>query len=388
MECHYAINTLATHPTEVMFRSLKEAPGYDFRNIMQYGGEHTTDPGERSSRSVLLFDMVQASQQLTPLNNGSFYSEYAACYDSRSPDETDSLFRPPVDESKDDRICSRSSSLGLLRPMLDRDIKPARVTASKVADDGHVVCHSKQEGEEVALTGLVMEKILRDHFQDASEPSTSHCFESTPTISSTRNAFSAVREIEELEDRRFEETTTLTSSVQIGCGVSPDPSPFQHFHRLAPMASSEFTLVQPTVRRAVEGTHSGEFNTHYRKWKQQRPEPAGAHGVYQDPSPSFCAASSGSGFKSRIRSRMEIEGMEQASSCRPKRRRARISKCVSTGETQRMTHIAVERNRRKQMNDHLSALKALMPSAFVQKVHFQVYLDHPGGYHASTTWND
>ncbi|KAH7299705.1 hypothetical protein KP509_24G025300 [Ceratopteris richardii] len=36
-------------------------------------------------------------------------------------------------------------------------------------------------------------------------------------------------------------------------------------------------------------------------------------------------------------------------------------------ETQRMTHIAVERNRRRQMNEHLRVLRALMPPSYVQR---------------------
>ncbi|MCO5610931.1 hypothetical protein L7F22_065176 [Adiantum nelumboides] len=36
-------------------------------------------------------------------------------------------------------------------------------------------------------------------------------------------------------------------------------------------------------------------------------------------------------------------------------------------ETQRMTHIAVERNRRRQMNEHLRVLRALMPPSYIQR---------------------
>ncbi|KAL2491845.1 Transcription factor bHLH [Abeliophyllum distichum] len=54
-------------------------------------------------------------------------------------------------------------------------------------------------------------------------------------------------------------------------------------------------------------------------------------------------------------------------SVRVKRRRSRIKKNFEEIETQRMTHIATERNRRKQMNDYLSVLRALMPDSYVQK---------------------
>ncbi|KAK9110764.1 hypothetical protein Sjap_018824 [Stephania japonica] len=52
---------------------------------------------------------------------------------------------------------------------------------------------------------------------------------------------------------------------------------------------------------------------------------------------------------------------------RRKRRRTRSCKNKEEVENQRMTHIAVERNRRKQMNDYLSVLRSLMPASYVQR---------------------
>ncbi|KNA18543.1 hypothetical protein SOVF_069780, partial [Spinacia oleracea] len=53
---------------------------------------------------------------------------------------------------------------------------------------------------------------------------------------------------------------------------------------------------------------------------------------------------------------------------RPKqRRRARAKKNQEEIENQRMTHIAVERNRRKQMNEYLNVLRSLMPDSYVQR---------------------
>ncbi|KAH0670206.1 hypothetical protein KY290_025623 [Solanum tuberosum] len=49
-----------------------------------------------------------------------------------------------------------------------------------------------------------------------------------------------------------------------------------------------------------------------------------------------------------------------------KRKRPRI-KTSEEVESQRMTHIAVERNRRKQMNEHLRVLRSLMPGSYVQR---------------------
>ncbi|CAL5208559.1 unnamed protein product [Lathyrus oleraceus] len=52
---------------------------------------------------------------------------------------------------------------------------------------------------------------------------------------------------------------------------------------------------------------------------------------------------------------------------RPKRRRARSRKNKEEIENQRMNHIAVERNRRKQMNEYLSVLRSLMPDSYIQR---------------------
>ncbi|XP_020203604.1 transcription factor bHLH57 [Cajanus cajan] len=52
---------------------------------------------------------------------------------------------------------------------------------------------------------------------------------------------------------------------------------------------------------------------------------------------------------------------------RRKRKRTRPSKNKEDVENQRMTHIAVERNRRRQMNDHLTVLRSLMPPSYIQR---------------------
>lgn len=61
-----------------------------------------------------------------------------------------------------------------------------------------------------------------------------------------------------------------------------------------------------------------------------------------------------------------------ATSGRRKRRRTRSVKNKEQVESQRMTHIAVERNRRRQMNEHLAVLRSLMPASYVQRVRFSL----------------
>ncbi|KAL8475158.1 hypothetical protein ACS0TY_031545 [Phlomoides rotata] len=52
---------------------------------------------------------------------------------------------------------------------------------------------------------------------------------------------------------------------------------------------------------------------------------------------------------------------------RKRRRRAKILKNKEEMENQRMTHIAVERNRRRQMNEYLAILRSLMPPSYAQR---------------------
>ncbi|XP_047307421.1 transcription factor bHLH94 [Impatiens glandulifera] len=52
---------------------------------------------------------------------------------------------------------------------------------------------------------------------------------------------------------------------------------------------------------------------------------------------------------------------------RRKRRRTKSCKNKEELENQRMTHIAVERNRRKQMNEYLAVIRTLMPASYVQR---------------------
>ncbi|CAL9091658.1 unnamed protein product [Musa textilis] len=62
----------------------------------------------------------------------------------------------------------------------------------------------------------------------------------------------------------------------------------------------------------------------------------------------------------------ETAGMGEAVG-RRKRRRTKRLKNEEEVENQRMTHIAVERNRRKQMNEYLAVLRSLMPASHSQR---------------------
>lgn len=65
---------------------------------------------------------------------------------------------------------------------------------------------------------------------------------------------------------------------------------------------------------------------------------------------------------------MAMNAVEEADgTTRKKRKRVKVMKKSEEVESQRMTHIEVERNRRKQMNDHLSVLRSLIPDSYVLK---------------------
>lgn len=51
-----------------------------------------------------------------------------------------------------------------------------------------------------------------------------------------------------------------------------------------------------------------------------------------------------------------------------KRRKTKPSKDIEEIENQRINHIAVERNRRRQMNEHINSLRSLLPPSYVQRV--------------------
>ncbi|KAL5858746.1 hypothetical protein ACOSQ4_000042 [Xanthoceras sorbifolium] len=70
----------------------------------------------------------------------------------------------------------------------------------------------------------------------------------------------------------------------------------------------------------------------------------------------------------RLEATMDSRKQNLAVQGRKKRRRKpRVCKNKEEAETQRMTHIAVERNRRKQMNEYLAVLRSLMPESYLQR---------------------
>jgi len=95
-------------------------------------------------------------------------------------------------------------------------------------------------------------------------------------------------------------------------------------------------------------------------------------GNYQEHDPSLDNCS----MRTRKRQASEPEGIDRKQNVvgvqgrKKRRRKPRVCKNKEEAETQRITHITVERNRRKQMNEHLAVLRSLMPESYVQRVCF------------------
>lgn len=93
---------------------------------------------------------------------------------------------------------------------------------------------------------------------------------------------------------------------------------------------------------------------------------------YQEHDPSFDDSSMRT--RQRKASEPEANGSKQnvvgVQGRKKRRRKPRVCKNKEEAETQRITHITVERNRRKQMNEHLAVLRSLMPESYVQRVCF------------------
>ncbi|KAK2659824.1 hypothetical protein Ddye_006357 [Dipteronia dyeriana] len=85
------------------------------------------------------------------------------------------------------------------------------------------------------------------------------------------------------------------------------------------------------------------------------------------PDQTACTDSPGLFFPSNMEPLPTTTATTTTTGARRKRRRTKSSKNKQEIENQRMTHIAVERNRRKQMNEYLAVLRSLMPPSYVQR---------------------
>ncbi|KAJ8568226.1 hypothetical protein K7X08_020948 [Anisodus acutangulus] len=90
-------------------------------------------------------------------------------------------------------------------------------------------------------------------------------------------------------------------------------------------------------------------------------------GTHDQQYSTTAAASMPPETSSRSKEKNNLAVAAQGGGRKKRRRRPKICKNKEEAENQRMTHIAVERNRRKQMNEHLAVLRSLMPESYVQR---------------------
>ncbi|KAL2344213.1 hypothetical protein Fmac_005498 [Flemingia macrophylla] len=90
---------------------------------------------------------------------------------------------------------------------------------------------------------------------------------------------------------------------------------------------------------------------------------------YQEHDPAYdnCAMGTRKRQASEPESFVKKQNLVGVQNRKKRRRKPRVCKNKEEAETQRITHITVERNRRKQMNEHLSVLRSLMPESYVQR---------------------
>jgi len=80
------------------------------------------------------------------------------------------------------------------------------------------------------------------------------------------------------------------------------------------------------------------------------------------------------------KSTSSLQDSETELETEPKRKRQKLTPTLleeqinSADGQQRVSHITVERNRRKQMNEHLSVLRSLMPCFYVKRVSVYLFL--------------
>ncbi|XP_061340930.1 transcription factor bHLH67-like [Gastrolobium bilobum] len=127
----------------------------------------------------------------------------------------------------------------------------------------------------------------------------------------------------------------------------------------------------PTMETQVQSTMELESCVTHDMLEMQSPMKSESNELQQHPRSVSCVE------KVNYECNQEpIETVNNSQSCsksqlvtreRRKRKRTRPTKNKEDMENQRMTHIAVERNRRRQMNDHLSVLRSLMPASYIQR---------------------
>ncbi|CAI0386850.1 unnamed protein product [Linum tenue] len=106
-------------------------------------------------------------------------------------------------------------------------------------------------------------------------------------------------------------------------------------------------------------------------------------------SPELCTTACGGAFFNPPPQEEDVVATSTfVAPARRKRRRTKSTKNKEEVESQRITHIAVERNRRKQMNDYLALLRSLMPSSYELEQLLQAMEAQKAGNHQKHAEHD
>ncbi|KAJ6814261.1 transcription factor FAMA [Iris pallida] len=159
----------------------------------------------------------------------------------------------------------------------------------------------------------------------------------------------------EVEESYLENPTASFEMVDYILGNPPHPQP------QTPLDKMSFADVMRFADFAPKLVAPGEDDDCFARFEELYDGPR------HEESPSaplpFLVQQHGSGGGDGGGGGGEIAGAE----VKNRRKRPRALKTREEAQSQRMTHIVVERNRRRQMNDHLRALRSLMPGSYVQR---------------------
>jgi myogenic factor 6 len=142
---------------------------------------------------------------------------------------------------------------------------------------------------------------------------------------------------------------TQANNMALDAVVYPHQEPLKDFYNSANWGYDCFPQQNENEQESNYGVLFGNY------WENLDNS---ASSIIPNSSPETCTAGDGM---------QHSAAGETASNARRKRRRIRSCKNKEELENQRMTHIAVERNRRKQMNEYLATIRSLMPPSYAQR---------------------
>ncbi|KAK3024622.1 hypothetical protein RJ639_043950 [Escallonia herrerae] len=143
-----------------------------------------------------------------------------------------------------------------------------------------------------------------------------------------------------------------------------------HTHNYLPLMDHTSTAMSMQIEPESCLTHVSDPQPLVRSESHFHPHSASyaeCHQKEQEPNsvpPTLAPIQRAGGSRETHRHRLHVSPVAPK---RKRKRARRLPKDRELVESMRMTHIAVERNRRRQMNDYLTALRSLMPPSYVPR---------------------